>query len=142
MTTQAKPALHVVASIPSIPPCPAVALYDGDVSVPATFRPHDPIGATEVVASLDLPDDTALLNLLDTTIARLTAYRDAYRQAMDADPDPAPDRLPRRLPPSHGRRSRPRARPCPAPPACPLVRLVAPAEGWHPRQPSPSVDGV
>jgi len=68
------------------------------VSVTATFRPHDPIGATEVVASLDLPDDTALLNLLDTTIARLTAYRDAYQQAMTEDADPAPVRAPLPLP--------------------------------------------
>ena len=98
MTTQAKPALHVVASIPSIPPCTAVALYDGDVSVTTTFRPHDPLDATEVVASLDLPDATALLNLLDTTIARLTAYRDAYQQAMTEDTDPAPVRAPRPLP--------------------------------------------
>ncbi len=48
--------------------------------------------------SIDLPDDTALLNLLDTTIARLTAYRDAYQQAMTADADPAPVRAPRPLP--------------------------------------------
>jgi len=94
MTTQAIPAPHVAASSPSIPPCTAIALYDGDVSVTTTFRPHDPIGATEIVASIDLPDDTTLLNLLDTTIARLTVYRDAYRQAMDADPDPAPVRAP------------------------------------------------
>jgi len=76
------------------------------VSVTATFRPHDPIGSTEVVASIDLPDDTALLNLLDTTIARLIAYRDAYQQAMtandqplmDGDADPAPVRAPLPLP--------------------------------------------
>ncbi len=100
MTTQA------TVSLPSIPPCPAVALYDGDISVTTTFRPHDPIGATEVSASIDLPDDTALLNLLDTTIARLTAYRDAYRQAMTANDqplmdehaDPAPVRAPLPLP--------------------------------------------
>ena len=98
MTSQIIRALHVVASIPSIPPRVAVALYDGDVSVTATFRPHDPLGATEVVASLDLPDDTALLNLLDTTIARLTAYRDAYQQAMTEDADPAPIRTPLPLP--------------------------------------------
>ncbi len=96
MTVHAKPALHVVASIPSIPPCTAIALYDGDVSVTTTFRPHDPIDATEVVASIDLPDATALLNLLDATIARLTVYRDAYRHAMDADP--APVRAPLPLP--------------------------------------------
>ncbi len=98
MTPQAIPALHLAASIPSIPPRSAVALYDGDVSVTATFRPHDPIDATEVVASLDLPDDTALLNLLDATIARLSAYRDAYQQAIDADADPAPVRAPLPLP--------------------------------------------
>ncbi len=106
MTSQIIPALHVVASIPSIPPRSAVALYDGDVSVTATFCPHDPIGSTEVVASLDLPDDTALLNLLDATITRLIAYRDAYQQAMTAndqpareeDADPAPVRAPRPLP--------------------------------------------
>jgi len=106
MTTQAIPAPHVAASISSIPPCTTIALYDGDVSVTATFRPHDPIDATEVVASIDLPDDTALLNLLDATIARLTAYRDAYRQAMtgndqpvmDEDTDPAPVRTPLPLP--------------------------------------------
>ncbi len=106
MTTQAIPVTHVAASIPSIPPRTAIALYDGDISVTATFRPHDPIGATEVSMSIDLPDDTALLNLLDTTIARLTAYRDAYQQAMTAndqpvmgdDADPAPVRAPLPLP--------------------------------------------
>ncbi len=98
MTTQAIPVTHVAASIPSIPPRTAVALYDGDISVTTTFRPHDPIGATEVSMSIDLPDDTALLNLLDTTIARLTAYRDAYQQAMTADADPAPVRAPLPLP--------------------------------------------
>jgi len=91
MTTQAIPAPHVAVSIPSIPPRTAVALYDGDVSVTATFRPHDPLGATEVSASIDLPDDTALLNLLDATIARLTAYRDAYQQAMTANDQPVMD---------------------------------------------------
>ncbi len=98
MTTQAIPVTHVAASIPSIPPRTAIALYDGDISVTTTFRPHDPIGATEVSMSIDLPDDTALLNLLDTTIARLTAYRDAYQQAMTADADPAPVRAPLPLP--------------------------------------------
>ncbi len=98
MTVEAMPVIYVAASIPSIPPCPAIALYDGDVSVTATFRPHDPIDATEVVASLDLPDDTALLNLLDATIARLTAYRDAYQQAMTEDADPPPVRAPLPLP--------------------------------------------
>ena len=98
MTTQAIPAPHVAVSIPSIPPRTAVALDDGDVSVTATFRPHDPIGATEVSASIDLPDDTTLLNLLDTTIARLTAYRDAYQQAMTEDADPAPISAPFPLP--------------------------------------------
>jgi hypothetical protein len=98
MTTQAMPAPHVAASIPSIPPRPASALDDGDVSVTATFRPRDPIGATEVVASLALPDDAALLNLLDATITRLIAYRDAYQQAMDADPAPARAPLPLPVP--------------------------------------------
>ncbi len=98
MTTQAIPVTHVAASIPSIPPRTALALYDGDIFVTTTFRPHDPIGATEVSMSIDLPDDTALLNLLDVTIARLTAYRDAYQQAMTADADPAPVRAPLPLP--------------------------------------------
>ncbi len=106
MTAEAIPALHVVASIPSIPPRVAVALYDGDIAVTATFRPRDPIGATEVVASIDLPDDAALLNLLDATITRLIAYRDTYRQAMtendqpvrDEDAAPAPARAPLPLP--------------------------------------------
>jgi len=87
MTSQIMPAPHVAASIPSIPPRVAVALDDGDISVTTTFRPHDPIGATEVSASIDLPDDTALLTLLDATIARLTAYRAAYQQAMTEDAD-------------------------------------------------------
>ncbi len=85
MTTHAIPVTHVAASIPSIPPRPAIALYDGDVSVTATFRPLDPIDATEVVAFPDLPDATALLTLLDATITRLTVYRDAYQQAMTED---------------------------------------------------------
>ena len=94
MTRQIMPAPHVAARIPSISPRPAVALDDSDVSVTATFRPRDPLGATEVVASLDLPDDAALLTLLDATIARLIAYRDAYQQAMTEDADPAPVRSP------------------------------------------------
>ena len=102
MTAHAIPALHLAASIPSIPPRTALALYDGDVSVTTTFRPHDPIGATEVVASIDLPDATALLTLLDATITRLITYRDAYRQAMtendqpgrEEDADPPPPRAP------------------------------------------------
>ncbi len=106
MTSQIMPAPHVAASIPSIPPRTAVALDDGDVSVTATFRPLDPIGSTEVVASIDLPDATGLLTLLDATIARLTAYRDAYRQAMtendqpviEEDANPAPVRAPLPLP--------------------------------------------
>jgi hypothetical protein len=98
MTTQAMPAPHVAASIPSIPPRTAIALDDGDVSITTTFRPHDPIGATEVVASLALPDDAALLTLLDATIARLIAYRDAYQHAMTEDADPAPVRAPLPLP--------------------------------------------
>jgi len=106
MTTHAIPAPHVAASIPSIPPRTAIALDDGDVSVTVTFRPLDPIGATEVVASIDLPDATGLLNLLDATIARLIVYRDAYHQAMTAndqpvmeeDADPAPVRTPIPLP--------------------------------------------
>jgi len=106
MTSQTIPATHIAASIPSIPPCPALALDDGDVSVTATFRPLDPIDATEVVASLALPDDAVLLTLLDATIARLIAYRDAYHQAMttndqpvrDEDADPAPLRAPLPLP--------------------------------------------
>jgi len=99
MTSQTIPATHIAASIPSIPPCPALALVDGDVSVTATFRPLDPLDATEVSASIDLPDDAGLLNLLDTTIARLITYCDAYRQAMaDEDADPAPLRAPLLLP--------------------------------------------
>ncbi len=98
MTNQIMPAPHVAASIPSIPPRVAVALYDGDVSVTTTFRPLDPLGSTEVVASLALPDDAALLNLLDATIVRLTVYRDAYQQAMTEDADPAPVRAPLPLP--------------------------------------------
>ena len=98
MTTQAILTTHVAASIPSIPPRTAIALYDADVSVTATFRPLDPIGATEVSVSIDLPDATALLNLLDATIARLTAYRDAYQQAMREDADPVPARAPLPLP--------------------------------------------
>ena len=98
MTTQIMPAPHIAASIRSILPRPAVALDDADVSLTATFRPLDPLGSTEVVASLDLPDDAALLNLLDATITRLTVYRDAYQQAMTEDADPAPVRAPLLLP--------------------------------------------
>jgi hypothetical protein len=106
MTTQAMPVTRVAASIPSIPPCPALALADGDVSVTATFRPLDPLDATEVVTSLDIPDNAGLLNLLDTTITRLITYRDAYQQAMaendqpvtEEDADPAPVRAPLPLP--------------------------------------------
>jgi hypothetical protein len=102
MTVHAIPATYRAASIPSIAPCPALALDDGDVSVTATFRPLDPIDATEVVASIDLPDATVLLTLLATTITRLITYRDAYRQAMtendqpgrDEDADPPPLRAP------------------------------------------------
>ncbi len=97
---------QTAASITSIPPRPrtAVALYDDNVSITATFRPGDPIGSTEVVPSLDSLDATAYLNLLDSTIARLIAYRDGYRQAMDmdadadADADPTPVRAPLPLP--------------------------------------------
>ena len=108
MTIHAIPATHLAASIPSIPPHSAITLDDGDVSVTVTFRPLDPIGATEVVASLALPDATALLTLLDTTITRLITYRDAYRQAMtendqpgrneDADPPPLRAPLPLSIP--------------------------------------------
>jgi len=85
MTTQAMPATHLAASIPSIAPRPAVALYDGDVSVTVTFRPGDPIGSTEVTTSPDPLDDIGLLALLDATLTRLVTYRDAFRQAMTED---------------------------------------------------------
>ena len=85
MTSQTIPTLHIAVSILSIPPRVAVALDDGDVSVTATFRPHDPIGSTQVSTSIDLLDDDALLNLLDATIARLTAYRGAYQGTRDED---------------------------------------------------------
>jgi len=75
MTTQAIPAPHVAASIPSIPPCPAIALYDGDVSVTATFR--------------------------RLTVYR-DAYRQAMtgndQPVMDEDADPTPVRTPLPLP--------------------------------------------
>jgi len=92
MTAQAIPATHVAASTPSISARPrtTVALDDGDVSVTVTFRPAAPIGSTEVVASLDLPDDTALLTLLDSAIARLIAYRAAYHLARAEDAATAP----------------------------------------------------
>ena len=90
MTATARPAIHDAASIPSIPSRPAVALYDGDMSVTVTFRPCSPIGSTEVVTSPDPLDDTGLLTLLDATITRLTLYRDAFRLARDEDTDPAP----------------------------------------------------
>jgi len=98
MTTQAIPATHVAASIPSIPLRSSVALDDGDVSVTAIFRPCSPIGSTEVSTSLDPVDDAALLTLLDVTITRLTAYRAAYQQAMTEDAAPAPARAPLPLP--------------------------------------------
>jgi len=94
MTVHAIPATHLAASIPSIPPCPAVPLDDGDVSVAITFRPLSPIGSTEVLTSPDPLDDTGVLNLLDATITRLTVYRDAFRQAMSEDRDAAPPPLP------------------------------------------------
>jgi len=87
MTATARPAIHDAASIPSIPSRPAVALYDGDMSVTVTFRPCSPIGSTEVVTSPDPLDDTGLLTLLDATMIRLTVYRDAFRQAMSEDAD-------------------------------------------------------
>jgi hypothetical protein len=90
MTTHTIPATPLAASLPSIPPRPAVALYDGDVSVTVTFRPLSPLGSTEVVTSPDPLDDTGLLNLIDATLTRLTLYRDAFRQAMSEDADPAP----------------------------------------------------
>jgi hypothetical protein len=89
MTPQAIPATPLAASSPSIPPRPAVALDDGDVSVTVTFRPCSPIGSTEVLTSLDPLDDTGLLALLNATLTRLTLYRDAFRQAMSEDADPA-----------------------------------------------------
>ena len=85
MTSQAIPVIHIAASIPSIPPRPAVALDDGDVSVTVTFRPCSPIGSTEVVTSPDPLDETGLLTLLDATMTRLTVFRDAFRQAMSED---------------------------------------------------------
>jgi len=96
MTLEAIPATHVAASTPSIPgrPRPAVALSDGDVSVTVTFRPCSPVGSTEVVTSPDPLDDTGLLALLDTTMTRLTVYRDAFRAALDEDTDSAPTRAP------------------------------------------------
>jgi hypothetical protein len=96
MTTHAISATHLAASLPSIAPRPALALFDGDVSVTATFHLTDPIGSTEVTTSpafLSEMDDTALLNLLDATITRLTTYRDAFRAALDEDTRPAPPAL-------------------------------------------------
>jgi len=98
MTTYAIPAPHLTSSIPSIPPCPAIAFDDGDVSVTVTFRPRSPIGSTEVVTSLDSLDDTALLHLVDSAIARLSAYHAAYQHAMTEDADPAPISAPLPLP--------------------------------------------
>ena len=94
MTVEAMPATHLAASIPSIPPCPAVALYDGDVFVTVTFRPCSPIGSTEVVTSPDPLDDTGLLTLLDAIMTRLIVYRDAFQQAMTEDTDAALAPLP------------------------------------------------
>ncbi len=99
MTTQAIPAIHLAASLPSIPPRPAIALDDGDVSVTVTFRPLGPIGATEVVASIALPDDTGFLTLLDATITRLIAYRDAYQQAMTENDYPVMEEVAATVPP-------------------------------------------
>jgi len=67
---------------------PSADANGGDVSITVTFRPHSPIGSTEVRTSPDPLDDTALLHLLDATIARLTVYRDAYRAARDEDAAP------------------------------------------------------
>ncbi len=61
-----------------------------DVSVTVTFTPSDPLTCTEVLASPALLDDTALLNLLDCAIARLTCYRAAYQQARDENDTPLP----------------------------------------------------
>jgi len=91
MTTHAIPATPLAASSRSIPPCPDVPLYDGDVSVTVTFRPLSPIGLTEVSISSEPPDDAALLTLLDATITRLIAYRDAYQQAMTENDQPVMD---------------------------------------------------
>jgi len=64
---------------------PSADVQGGDVSVSVTFRPCSPIGSTEVLTSPDPLDDTTLLHLLDSAIARLTVYRDAYQQAMTED---------------------------------------------------------
>ncbi len=72
---------------------PSADASGGDVSVTVTFRPCSPIGSTEVLTSPDPLDDTALLHLLDATIARLTVYRDAYHAALDEDTRPAPPAL-------------------------------------------------
>ncbi len=100
MTSQAIPITYIAPSVLSIPPRPrtTIALDDGDVSVTVTFRPTAPIGSTEVVASLDGLDDTALLNLVDSAIARLSAYHAAYQQAMTEDAAPAPISAPLPLP--------------------------------------------
>ncbi len=67
---------------------PSADASDGDVSVTVTFRPCSPIGSTEVLTSPDPLDATALLTLLDATIARLAVYRAAYRAALDEDTAP------------------------------------------------------
>ncbi len=67
---------------------PSADVNGGDVSITVTFRPSSPIGSTEVLASPDPLDDTALLHLLNATIARLTVYRAAYHAARDEDTAP------------------------------------------------------
>jgi len=67
------------------------ALSISDVSVIVTFHPGDPIDSTEVTTAPDFlaeMDDTGLLNLLDSAIARLTAYRAGYQAALDEDDKP------------------------------------------------------
>jgi hypothetical protein len=61
---------------------------DGAVTVAATFSPSDPIGSTAVVITPEPAATSGMLELLDSAIVRLLAYRDGYKAASEKDGPP------------------------------------------------------